>query len=435
MKKTALYILLSALIFTACRKDKMTGNEVEKSFPVPQESLDSFIQIMSAAPDGWEGWLTPQGAQIFHVYFQLDNNQVTLYTDQNEDAASKPSKTSYTLGISGSVNPTLSFGNGSLLQHIVLNSKRGVDTAYAFRYAAGDTVVLLGNRYGDELKLVKASSQTKAAITTGKLSSSIADISTFLQQANFMAIYPGKDSVLVLMSESIRFFGFYIVNSGLSLDKSLTDFAYTLNGIRLRRPLTVAGQAVSEILWDEAKEGLYVQIGSEKVYVMYKRLPVTPLHYLLGNDFPGVISAVTPLYEDLPGWSSTFMNMWIQTHNDLSDNGFLLYTMEFVFLTATNQLNLNMYIAEGNDLYRATYPYKYTKSATGVYTFVPQPTSGNAAYFAPLVTNFTNLVSQNHFTVDYYDDVAGQQLLGKLICVENPAIYCTGFFGSYADPQ
>ncbi|WP_143307644.1 DUF4302 domain-containing protein [Chitinophaga vietnamensis] len=435
MKQLTLYTLVLLLAASACRKDKNESYAVEKSFTDPQRTLDSFSKALQTPADGWDGYLAPGNGQLYHVYLQLDSNkkEVTMYSDASAESGATPAKSSYALNVTQAINASITFREGSGLGSILVDGKRTPDSTFSFSYSQGDTMVLLGNRYGDQLTLFKASATAKASYTSGKLGAAVSAIGTFLKPGDFKTCYTKNDSSLVLASNASRIFGFYTVGSNLALDKAMTDFAYNTDGITLRRPLTVAGTQVRALYWDDSKGTLYALIGGEKVYIVLRKIPVIPLHYLLGAEFPNEISAVTPLYENLPGWSTDFFNLWVQLHNNLQKSGLLLYAIESEALVNQNVFNFNVYFAQGTKLYLGQFQYKFTKTVDGTYTFTAVKPSGNAAIIAPMVKPFTDLLSQNHFKVDYYYDQKGGILLGKIICVEKSTIYWTGFFGSYVN--
>ncbi|MCW3467904.1 DUF4302 domain-containing protein [Chitinophaga nivalis] len=434
MKKTALYILIFTALLSACRKSDNTDYPVEKSFPENTKTLEEFRQTMAGAPNGWEGTLLPQGGQQYLLFFQLDNSkgEVTLYADANANSAAVPSKSGYSISTSQVLNPTLTFAAGSRLQDILLAGNRSVDTAYSFQYIKGDTVILQGNRFGDELRLVKATAEAKTAYTAGKLAENLKGINGFLKQGGFYAIYNGQDSTQTSIDTTKKNFAFYNVSS-YKLNKAASTFSYSLKGISFRKPLTVYGQAISEAFWDESNKGIYVNIGAGKVYLQPKRFPVTPLCTLLGDDYAPVISMPSPVIQGVPGWSTAFFNMWVVSHNLLLDEGVLLSKIDFDFADAVNTMTLNVYFDESPSRYVGKFYYNYTLSPEGFYTFTLKAApAGNAAFLAPHVKNFTDWVTKNRFKVDYYYNQSAKLIQGRLVSVEQPTIFCVGYFGTFS---
>ncbi len=429
MKKLALYTLLCAALLASCRKDDSTSIPVEKSYGDPKQQLDSFKTILSSAPNGWVGTLTPQdGSELFSVYFQLDNSkgEVTLYTDLDASAAATPSKSGFSVGITQTINPTLSFNEGSQLTGIKLVAKRSVDTAYAFRYAIGDTLVLTGNKFSDELKLVKASAQVKADYTAGQLETLIAAATDFFGQPGFLAIKPGNTPALVFFNADSKISGFAFVNNNSRISNG-TGYAYTLTGIVFHHPIQIGNQPVSALTWDAAANNFYAMMGNNKVYLEHTNVPVIPVHYLLGSEIPGQLTLLPPSVYPMPGWTIDFKTIWNDAANRFGSVGYPIIKVVMDFQTGSNTLNMNIYVAGTY----CKYTFKYTKNTDGVYTFVMQPfandtpgANGNA--LKSLAAPLTNMLSTNRFALDYLDTPDGVFVSFK--SVDKPSIGFTGYW-------
>lgn len=428
MKKLALYTLLCAALLASCRKDDSTSIPVEKSYGDPKQQLDSFKTILSSAPNGWVGTLTPQdGSELFSVYFQLDNSkgEVTLYTDLDASAAATPSKSGFSVGITQTVNPTLSFNEGSQLTGIKLVAKRSVDTAYAFRYASGDTLVLTGNKFSDELKLVKASAQVKADYTAGRLPETMTAITDFLGNAGYLSFKPGNAQAMAYFNTELKTGGVAFINNNKRISAG-TGYAYTLTGIVLRNPVLVGNQMVTSFTWDAGAGNLYTLVNNNKVYLEQTGVPVIPLHYLLGGEIPGQLTVPAPNLLPLPGWSSDFMAIWNDVAGKFKAMGFPVSRVVMDFQTP-GILNMNIYFGS----YVGKFTFKYTKTTDGIYTFVMQPfandTPGsNGNLVKTQAKALTDMLSANRFALDYLEDPGG--VLAVFKSVDKPSIGFTGYW-------
>ncbi|QJB33736.1 DUF4302 domain-containing protein [Chitinophaga oryzae] len=429
MKKLALYTLLCAAVLASCRKDDTTSLPVEKSYADPKQQLDSFKTVLGSAPNGWVGTLTPRdGSELFSVYFQLDNgkSEVTLYTDLDAGAAATPSKSGFTVGITQTVNPTLSFHEGSQLAGIKLVAKRGVDTAYALRYTNGDTLVLTGNKYSDELKLVKAGAQVKTDYTAGRLETAMAAAADFFNQPGFLALKPGGTQAFVFFNTDNKTSGFAFVNNNSRVSAG-TGYAYTLTGIALHHPVLVGNQAVSALTWDATANNFYAMTGNNKVYLERTNVPVIPVHYMLGGEIPGQLTLLPPSVYPLPGWTADFKTIWDDAANRFGSVGYPISKVVMDFQTGSSILNMNIYVAGTY----CKYTFKYTKTAGGVYTFVMQPfandtpgANGNA--LKSLAVPLTSMLSANRFSLDYLDAPDGVFVSFK--SADKPSIGFTGYW-------
>jgi hypothetical protein len=374
------------------------------------------------------GTLTPRdGKELYNVYLQLDNGkgEVTLYTDISATTAATPSKSRFSLGISQTINPTLNFSEGSQLGDIKL-SNRGLDTAYAFRYISGDTLVLTGNKFSDELKLVKAGAQVKADYTAGKLQASMAASAGFFGQPGFFAITPGNTQAFVFFNTNSKISGFAFVNNKTRVSSG-TGYAYTLTGIALRHPIVVGNQSISTLTWDATANNFYALIDKNKVYLEQTNVPVVPVHYLLGSEIPGALTLLPPVVYPLPGWTADFMTVWNDAYNRFKANRYLIAKVVMNFQTPDNVLYMDIYVGQAI----CRYPFKYTKTADGVYSFVVMPftnnqegANGNA--LKTLAQPLTNMFSTNRFTLDYLDSPDG--VLVSFKSADKPTIGFTGYW-------
>ncbi|WP_211999678.1 DUF4302 domain-containing protein [Chitinophaga sp. HK235] len=429
MKKFALYTLLCATVLASCRKDSSISNPVEKSFPDPAQTLDSFKNVLGSATNGWVGTLKPKdGSQLFSVYFQLDNskNEVTLYTDNNPASATTPSKSRFGVAISQKINPTLSIGEGSQLADIKLSTKRPVDTAYSFHAVNGDTLLLIGNKYSDELKLIKASAQVKSDYAAGKLGSSAGITNDYISSAAFFGFQPGNTNTMVYFSLENKTSGFAYVNNNARVSSG-TGFAYTLTGIALRYPVVIGNQSVSAFTWDDTVKNFYATINNTKVYLTATTVPVIPVHYLLGGEISGQLTVPEPALLPLPGWTADFKAIWTDAATKFKARGLPMSKVVMDFQTDAGILNMNVYFAQ----YVGKYTFKYTKTADGVYSFVMQPfttevSSANGNAVKVQAQPLTDMLSRNRFTLGYVDDPDG--LLISFTSVDKPSISFTSFW-------
>nr|WP_295866195.1 DUF4302 domain-containing protein [uncultured Chitinophaga sp.] len=428
MKKLVLYTLLCAAALASCRKDDTTSLPVEKSYGDPKQQLDSFKTVLGSASNGWVGTLTPRdGSELFSVYFQLDNSkgEVTLYTDLDADAAITPSKSRFTVGITQTVNPTLSFQEGSQLAGIKLIAKRGVDTAYAFRYINGDTLVLTGNKYSDELKLVKAGAQVKTDYTAGKLGTAMAAATDFFNQPGFLAIKPGDKQAFIFFNTDSKISGLAFLNNTTRISSG-TGYAYTLTGIALHHPVWIGNQPISTLDWDATANNYYALINKNKVYLERTAVPVIPLHYILGSEIPAQLTVPAPNLLPLPGWSAGFMTIWNDAAGKFKTIGLPVSKLVMDFRTQ-GILNMNIYFGA----YVGKFTFKYTKTTDGIYTFVMQPFAndtqgGNGNLVKTQAKALTDMLSANRFSLGYLEDPGG--VLTTFKSVDNPAIGFTGYW-------
>ncbi|MBC9934751.1 DUF4302 domain-containing protein [Chitinophaga qingshengii] len=425
MKKIALYTLLCAAMVASCRKDNSLGNPIEPSYPDPSRQLDSFKTALGNAPNGWVGTLVPGNSnQVYSIYLQLDNgkNEATLYTDLSIASATTPSKSPFRLSVSQTVNPTITLAEGSQLQDIRLAVKRGVDTAYAFRYASGDTLILLGNKYSDELRLVKASAQTKTDYANGKLKTVISEATNFLDNAGYLSFRQNNIPCMVYFDTDNKSVGFASVNNNVKSSAG-SGYAFTPTGIVLRHPVQVGNQTISTLNWDADAGNFYTQPDKDKSYFDQGNVPALPAYYLVGTEISGQQYLLPPNVLPLPGWSADFKAIWTNMTNKFKARGLPLVQAVLDF-QVPGYLTVNITFAS----YVGRFTFKYTRTAEGVYTFVQQPftpdtpgANGNAVKneAKPL----TDMLSTNQFAMKFMETPDG--LLLSFVSVNNPSVTFT----------
>lgn len=430
--------LLQAAFVTSCRKSEEAFIPVEESFLNPEETLTSFKDQIQSSANGWKGFIQSKGGKIYSLYLNLNGDEVTLYIDDNLQSAATPSKSKFSLEVVQGVNPSLIFKSGSSLEYINPGKRQSIDSAYTFNSAQGDTIKLTGNRFGDELKLIKASAEDKAAFSTGKLAASMEILSNYLESVRFLYFQTSSANAtqLSLNPQGRNAGSVYVSNN--SVISGGTDFAYTPNGIYLRNPLIIDGVAIQELFWDSASGGFYVMSKGVRIDVEESQVPVIPLHYLLGTEFPSLISLPSPVeYAQIPGWSQAFTSLWLSADAAMwnSSYKFILYVADFNMNMQAKTMTLDIYFIRGTSVYLGQFPYTFTKTADGVFKFTAQPlnTSITAQANANVIKTFmkpiTDVVAQDRFFIDYYD-VPQLGILSQFKSVDRSTIYFTGLFGS-----
>ncbi|PWG80238.1 DUF4302 domain-containing protein [Pararcticibacter amylolyticus] len=445
MKKALLFLLIVPFILISCNKDDDLEYSIEKSFKDPLEKLAELQEATGASADGWKAILKLKDGGFYSLFLKLNpaGGKLSLYADINETTASVPSESGYKFEITQGINATLSLEEGSHLDLIQFEDpSKGSDRQYSFLYSNGDTIRLQGNRFGDELTLVKASAAERQQYEGKSLEASMKSISEFLSSSRFLQLQPDPSSALQLsVNEGTRTLVATYVNAKKKAENVGSEFSYTLNGIRFRNALKVGNILIDEFIWDEQKKAFFFSTGGSRTEVNDAALPIIPLHYLLGNEFPSVISVPSPTrYASIPGWSTAFSGLWATSDAAMIGSPYrlILYFADFSMNIPAGTMNLDIYFVSNNSLYTARFPYKFSKTDDGVFKFAAQPlgTTGsgaNANLIKGYVKSITDVVSLDRFKIDYYEAPELGGLLGQFTSVDRPGIYFTGTFGSLAE--
>ena len=416
MKKICLYTWMALTVLSACKKDNQISHDIQKSFVDPQQALDDFKKQLSTGANGWEGLLIPKEGGVHRVFFQLDDakKEATLYSDFSAVTAGTPGKATYSLAVAESINPTISFKEGSYLDSIVVKG-RTADLNYTFKSVSGDTIRLLGNRYSDELILLKANPQALADYKARYLLRSMAYLNIYLSQARFLYVQPDANTALqITVNAASKIAGITYLASSQKATFNMTDFAYTLNGIYLRRPIIIKGNPIQEILWDATAQNFYFQYGGTITYLKNASFPVIPLTYLLGSPLlPSTLSLLGPEVFSaggqpivLPGWSQEYNNIYNAVDLDLYRSfGRFILVKEFAMDVPNKTMTLSIILSgpSGSSL-RVPYPYRYTVGTNGAYTFTAvAPTDANAKALQAKAKPLLDVLTAQPFLLDYYD--------------------------------
>lgn len=435
-KKWLGILLVWISVCLSCNKDALQSYEVENVHPDSDVLLAEFVKILNQGPSAWQATLNPKSGGTYTMFFKMDQGgRVWTLIDFDVTSARDPKLGSYTLE-AGANHASINFSTGTYLddvQHKEGYRWVGADTSYAFQYANADTIVLLGNRNGDELKLVNITAEESLDFEYGILGNSyIYMYNFFTQQPYFSFTLPDIGPVQISIDADNRgLLLFYGENGRAQL--ATNHYAYGINRIVLKYPIRIGSYSISELLVDTGTQGFYVSYGGTRVNLDGANMPVVPLHLLLGTGYSPYISLPSPYYiESLPGWSTSFHEIFDEADGNMYYSaGLDLLVFTFSLDIENDLMDLNVYFHSQGYIYQATYPYRYGKTVDGVYSFEALPfESGNvyhenATYIQAYLTPFLDLVGTDSFTLQLYD--AGSTFLAQMTSVQRPDIYFTGY--------
>jgi len=429
-------MLIIAAMLTACTNDEQPVIPVEKSYSDPAADLEAFRQQVLSAPYGWEGSLSPRPGKMYRLFLELDTQgKVTLYADTDTIAAKTASRTGYRTELTQKVNPTLVFESGSNLERIAIEGRqRKVDLAYSIRTAQGDTLRLLGNEFGDELVLIKATKDHADRYQANVLKNALKNISAYMATIRYFYIQPAPDQLIqftmnplsrdiyvTYLSQGAKFFG--------------SDYAYSLDGLLLNAPLQTGSYKATEIYWDQQAHVLYTYYNGARVDLKTSPVPVIPLHYLLGNEYPPGAVMVSSYLEKLPGWSNKFQTLWLMDDNALTAEALSLYYIIFDLHMDTNKMDLYVYYVRDDQMKIGKFPYAFTKTADGIFDFIPlkiddkDEDAADAHFIDGKLPNIFGVVNNQRFRIEFFDAYSTLGgVLPQYISIDDTNIFFTGYF-------
>jgi hypothetical protein len=435
MKNIFYYILLVSALGAGCRgedDDALLGRPEDRS----KEMLATYRAQLLDSPYGWKGFVFPGGGGGFSFLFEFSSEgRVTMVADINDDCATEPYESSFRL--EAVQRPSLFFDTYSYLHILsdpnpdtlggVLGQGLLSDFEFAFESTKGDTIYLKGNQNGTPLVMIKASQEEWEGYHGGALKTIPFAFDAYGKENPFIYIQSndGKRINTSINLDAKKFSLSY--KQGDTLNITSTPFGYTTLGIYLQKPLKYRNIEFQEVFFDAVQRSHYILVNGTRTDLRASEEPVLALHLFLGVDF-SVIS-VPP--RQIEGWSQSFLFMGGQLATLLMNAGLELSYMEFEFNADNKTMNFNVFMIDVSTgrLYLAQYPYTYTKSINGVFKFLPiDEANANAEYIRPVSAPLLYYFDNYRFRMEYLKTADGY--VAQMTCVESPAFYFSGNFGS-----
>jgi hypothetical protein len=428
-----LYIILLAVIFAGCSKDKTTSLFGEKPEERMEKALAEYKATLTGSTYGWKTVVYPAAGGGYSFFFRFGtNDRITMYSDVTPEAAGTAMESTYRL--KAVQRPSLLFDTYSYLHLLsdpdpnVYNGETGsgyaVDFEYAIDSVSADTIKLTGISFNTKMILVKATQAEAEAYTAGNYANGIAEMEEYMLQNPWLYLqFQDGNRLQVSVNTFTKTFTLLYIDDAGQVQLLSSPYYYTLNGIYLQTPVTYEGNTFHEMFWDTARQVFYVTIDGQRTEVKVAPSSVVPMHKLLGVDFSSLI--VPP--QQLPGWSPTFTNIYTTIAATMPFN-LTLYFTEFAFDVNQQMMNVNVYVIQNNALFLAQYPFTYTKTADGVFNFSGQAFEGNAVAVANHMKPLLDYIRNDRFTMEFIVDAqGGNGRLGQMKSVEHPDFFFTGF--------
>ena len=310
MKKTFIYLIIFSTLFS-CNNSKVeplfdqTANERASAI------VEKYKTQLVDSQFGWKGAYYPNGAQDggYSFYLKFDKNgNLTMYSDVAGLESDKAFETTYQ--IKSLQKPTLIFDTYSYLHELVNPDYNGGTGAFAdleltIGEVTADKIKLKGNLNNTELTLTKLSSTEYASLTKGDLGKIFTNTVNYTTGSNFInLIFPnGVNSDIFIDLNTKIFTIIYLENNNISTKTSA--FLTTTTGIQLKTPITLFGNTVSELYWDDTTKSYYFESGGKKVNLTESKKPALPFLYGLGYFFSDIV-----LDPEIPSQSAAYKTLY-----------------------------------------------------------------------------------------------------------------------------
>lgn len=446
--KNIFYFVTALSLLLGCKEDSYVAN-FDK---LPQERAAEQIALVSStltgSPNGWVATLPTQAGGGYGFYMNFENNQdVLMYGDITTTAASTSAKSYYR--VKQDMGTELVFDTYNYIS--LLNDPNGTlggaskigyssDVEFTFDKISGDTVIFIGKKYRQPLKLLKATAAQKTSFLAGAYNTAIEKFKTFFTNTANPYIEIGTGANLIKVGVSINatnnlaagkrtnFLG--VLADGKTVKSAQAKYAFTIDGADiLNGGIVYEGVTFVKYLWKDATTlALYDNTGKEYI-IKSNPTPLVPFHLALGISY---VNIAVPNATTYPGWGADFISQRALAASGVATfsvggSPLSLTTMTFTFNAAAETMNLNVVTPYATGSLTLLYPYKFTKTANAVYKFNSTGPSGNAATLAnvmgPLLAQRINV---DTFTFEYFVHPTTGALLGQFRSVEHPTFTFTG---------
>lgn len=256
MKKTLLYFFSAVLFFSACKKD---DDSVFEKSPDERltEKLASYQSLLTAAENGWKGFIYPKSGGVYSFYFKFnDANRVNMLSSFDSASAVTLTESSYRL--KALQQPSLLFDTYSYL-HVLADPDASVnggpdgsgfvngiglqsDFEFYFDSSSADTINLVGRFHGSKATLIKATAEEAAGFANGQLANGFL-LNKLLTYFKRLTI--GSERSDFNINPSARTLSLVDATGNL-LDTLLTTRYYmTFGGIGFIKPLVAGNQIIT----------------------------------------------------------------------------------------------------------------------------------------------------------------------------------------------
>jgi len=445
MKRLLFFIALLSLLM-GCKKTSY----VAKFDKTPQERVGEQMalvsNILTSAENGWIASLPTSagGGYGFYVSFDKDQN-VKMYADMTDQSAAEVGKSYYR--IKQDMGTDLVFDTYNYISMLddpdsqVMGgaSKIGYSSDVEFIYdrSTADSIVLIGKKYRQPFKLVKATAAQRAIYEAGGYKTAINKFKNFFAMTKnpYIELASGNATLKIGITPNmtndldngkrVDFTG--VLADGTTVASNTEKFNFTLDGaVILNKGLVFQGISFVKFVWkNETTLAVYDTTGKEYI-LKSSATPLVPLYQLWGSKYSGMLSEFKTIYKGTSANGAAILNYF---HNNLTTSAVTGYVfnygrINFAWNVVNKRLTINAHTSQsgGASTWVTTSAYTYTMDANGVYKFtlLSAPSGG---YAGKIIVKLHDFILANRVSFDYYVD--GENTYGKMTSVDDPTIAMT----------
>lgn len=372
--------------------------------------INELNTALIGAEHGWKAFLTTSGRGGYGFYMDFDPSQsLVMVADLNDESATQANTS--TFRIKWVMNATLIFDTYNyitMLQDPVPSAYGGVagsglqsDVEFEYQRMNGDTLVLRGFKYKNDLILVKATAEQKNRYLSSAFKANIDDITDFFvtKQNNYITLKGAANNIEFVLDKANKTAKFQYLNESGSVTQVTAKYSYEDQGINFEEGFVVYGVIFTK---GRIENGEFVLIAADgsKYVLKQNALPILPMPLLfqyngtykelyIGNGLPaGVTSGFNAVYQ---ACVTKFAAM--NPTRTLVDLRFVLTNSTTATVIARNN--------NGTTTYTANASFKYTYN-NGIITLSNPVYDGNwAARTAQFIDIQNYFAAGGPFKVDY----------------------------------
>lgn len=424
MKKFILYILLSQLMFFACKK-----SEVDPLFPASANQrttdiINKYKKILVGAEFGWKATYYPdggtQGGYSFYLRFD-DQGTVLMFSDLAYFSAADYFQTTYQ--VKAQQAPSLVFDTYSYL-HLLVDPDPNVwggetgkgfyaDQELSIKSASADSVVLVGNVNKTQMLLTRMTREETVSVGNGQLYNILAGSYEYIYgSGKFLSIvFPKGESVDININMNNKIFSAYYVNNNF-LNTITSAYSFTTQGIHFKSPVSILGYTFQDMYWDSVQQLYYLTVNGTRINLKQNTRPSLPFRLSIGTLFSGVNFDPTLATQD---------PVYTKMYNDIQSSIRALSTtpptrelsrVGFYFGTDGTLMGLALRYTRSTSIFEGIIYYQITSDSRGYYTFQRLGTNGINGAVEQGAQPLINILENDTFTFDY-DPTNGQLAILK----------------------
>jgi len=431
MKHNILIYMFGALLLLSCQKN----NEVDLVFDgLPEKRMNERLTDLRTrlveSEHGWNASLNTggKGGYGFYVNFKTAND-VEMLGDLNQTTGTELSASTYR--VTWAMNASLLFDTFNYITMLQEPSSQfggtspnGYQSDIEFEYikASNDSLYLRGKKYFNDLILVKATSNQKAAYLAGKMNElRVGLISYFQTKFNNYIEVPGiENKVEINFNTSNKIFTTQFIDEDGTVKSFAGKFNFNADGINFSIPVVLNNITFVRSTLIDGVIKLYDTQGKE--YMMKQNSsPILPIENVYGYNktYKNIASNTSAL--PTVSIESDFTAVWNTVVQNFISSGRTVRYFELKFEGARSVV-FNLYYAAGTSNFTAAVTFQYTIE-NGIIT-LSNPTGHTAgnwntrrAQIQPLETYLFNLGPAK---IDWVPN-SGGLVIGGLYKVGSPS--------------